>query len=319
MDRVFTALVAVRVVVAVGCASESGGRAGRAPAPGWYGDIHVGGLEADGETFVANVTTTRLTDERARSSVTLRGKMPEGMYPWFIYVGSCEDGSDGPILGRPEDYPMLEPDAEGVYTATANLEIALDPNGSYYIAIHNAEAVSLMTTIVACGELERRGEAARRYTAVSVRSTPPGAAVYFIPLGEYSADSLDSMAYRGRYEIPEGVTDTSTRQLERVYKVVFDRQGRRIVRRVQVIEGFQNNVHVVFDEDGDAVPDNRDACPNTSRGVRVDERGCPADSDGDGVRDGLDSCPNTPADAVGVDERGCQRESNGDGALGGTG
>jgi hypothetical protein len=157
MDRTFTALVVVTVMVAIGCATESGGRAARAPAPGWYGDIHVGGLEANGETFVANVTTSRLTDERARSSVTLRGKMPEGMYPWFIHVGICEDGSDGPILGKPEDYPLLEPDAEGVHTATANLEIALDPNGSYYIAIHNAEAVSPMTTILACGELVRRG------------------------------------------------------------------------------------------------------------------------------------------------------------------
>jgi hypothetical protein len=127
------------------------------PAVAWYGDIHVGGLEADGETLVANVTTSRLTGERARSSVTLRGKVPEGMYPWHIHVGTCEDGSNGPILGRAEDYPMLEPDAEGVYTATANLEVPLDPDGSYYINIHNAEAVSPMTTIVACGELERRG------------------------------------------------------------------------------------------------------------------------------------------------------------------
>jgi hypothetical protein len=138
-----------------GCATESGGRAGRqSPAPGWYGDIQVG-LEGDSESVVAFVTTSRLTAERARSSVTLRGKMPEGIYPWFIHVGSCEDGSDGPILGRPEDYAMLEPDAEGYHTATANLEVPLDPDGSYYIAIHNA--VETMTTIVACGELERRG------------------------------------------------------------------------------------------------------------------------------------------------------------------
>lgn len=155
MYRAFTALAVVTVMVAAGCATESGGRAGRqSPAPGWYGDIQVG-LEGESESVVANVTTSRLTAERARSSVTLRGKMPEGMYPWFIHVGVCEDGSDGPILGRPEDYPMLEPDAEGYHTATANLDVPLDPDGSYYIAIHNAEET--MTTILACGELERRG------------------------------------------------------------------------------------------------------------------------------------------------------------------
>jgi hypothetical protein len=158
MYRALTALVVVTVMV-VGCATESGGRAGRqSPAPGWYGDIQVG-LEGEGESesVVAFVTTTRLTAERARSSVTLRGKLPAGTYPWFIHTGICEQGSEGPILGRPEDYAMLEPDAEGYHTATANLEAPLDPDGSYYIAIHNAEEVSPMTTIVACGQLERRG------------------------------------------------------------------------------------------------------------------------------------------------------------------
>ena len=157
MDRAFAALVALAVMVAVGGATESGGRAGRAPAAAWYGDIHVGGLEDDGATLVANLTTTRLTGERVRSTVTLQGNLPEGMYPWHIHVGSCGDGSSGPILGRAEDYPMLEPVEGGIHTATANLEIALDPSGSYYINIHNAEAVSPMTTIIACGELERRG------------------------------------------------------------------------------------------------------------------------------------------------------------------
>ncbi len=158
MYRALTVLVAITVMVA-GCATESGGRAGRtSPAPGWYADIQVG-IEAEGksESVVANVTTSRLTEERVRSSVTLRGKLPAGTYPWFIHTGSCEDGSEGSIMGRPEDYPMLTPDAEGYHTATANLEIPLDLDGSYYIAIHNAAEVSPMTTIVACGELERRG------------------------------------------------------------------------------------------------------------------------------------------------------------------
>ena len=36
------------------------------------------------------------------------------------------------------------------------------------------------------------------------------------------------------------------------------------------------------DTDGDGVPDSRDRCPNTPKGVQVDEHGCPLDSDGDG-------------------------------------
>jgi len=68
----------------------------------------------------------------------------------------------------------------------------------------------------------------------------------------------------------------------------------------------------VLDSDNDGVPDNRDACPNTPAGVKVDARGCPLDSDGDGVADGIDQCPNTPRGAR-VDARGCPIDSDSDG------
>jgi OOP family OmpA-OmpF porin len=69
---------------------------------------------------------------------------------------------------------------------------------------------------------------------------------------------------------------------------------------------------VVLDSDGDGVLDKDDLCPNTPRGVIVDETGCPVDSDGDGVPDGIDACPNTPRGAT-VDERGCPMDSDNDG------
>ncbi len=59
------------------------------------------------------------------------------------------------------------------------------------------------------------------------------------------------------------------------------------------------------DSDGDGVPDSRDKCPNTPKGVGVDANGCPVDSDGDGVPDYLDQCPGTPAGAK-VDANGCE-------------
>jgi OOP family OmpA-OmpF porin len=68
----------------------------------------------------------------------------------------------------------------------------------------------------------------------------------------------------------------------------------------------------VKDSDADGVPDKDDLCPNTPRGVIVDETGCPVDSDGDGVPDGIDACPNTPRGAT-VDERGCPMDSDNDG------
>ena len=60
-----------------------------------------------------------------------------------------------------------------------------------------------------------------------------------------------------------------------------------------------------MDSDGDGVPDSRDRCPNTPKGVQVDEHGCPLDSDGDGVPDYRDKCPGTPKGAK-VDKDGCE-------------
>ncbi len=66
------------------------------------------------------------------------------------------------------------------------------------------------------------------------------------------------------------------------------------------------------DSDGDGVPDDIDQCPNTPKGVKVDEFGCPLDSDHDGVPDYLDKCPNTPP-GVKVDAEGCPLDSDHDG------
>jgi outer membrane protein OmpA-like peptidoglycan-associated protein len=70
------------------------------------------------------------------------------------------------------------------------------------------------------------------------------------------------------------------------------------------------------DSDGDGVPDARDKCPNTPRGAKVDEKGCPRDADGDGIADGLDKCPNTPQ-GVKVDPTGCPMDSDRDGVFDG--
>lgn len=69
------------------------------------------------------------------------------------------------------------------------------------------------------------------------------------------------------------------------------------------------------DDDGDGVPNDKDKCPNTPKGVKVDADGCPADSDGDGVPDYLDACPNNTAEEIskGVDAKGCPLDSDGDG------
>lgn len=78
------------------------------------------------------------------------------------------------------------------------------------------------------------------------------------------------------------------------------------------LEAFVRDALLWPDADGDGVPDQVDACPDTPRGTPVDERGCSADTDGDGVPDGVDECPGTPAGAP-VDALGCPLDSDGDG------
>jgi OOP family OmpA-OmpF porin len=58
------------------------------------------------------------------------------------------------------------------------------------------------------------------------------------------------------------------------------------------------------DSDGDGVIDDKDKCPNTPAGRKVNAEGCELDSDGDGVVDGLDKCPDTPKGDK-VDKDGC--------------
>jgi len=81
---------------------------------------------------------------------------------------------------------------------------------------------------------------------------------------------------------------------------------------------FAIGINLVFgnhrDSDRDGVPDRFDLCPDTPRGVQVDEFGCPLDTDGDGVPDYRDKCPDTPVEAHGlVDEYGCPIDTDGDG------
>ncbi len=70
----------------------------------------------------------------------------------------------------------------------------------------------------------------------------------------------------------------------------------------------------VMDSDGDGVPDDKDRCPGTVKGAKVDANGCELDSDKDGVVDRLDKCPGTPAGRK-VNAEGCELDSDGDGVV----
>jgi outer membrane protein OmpA-like peptidoglycan-associated protein len=70
------------------------------------------------------------------------------------------------------------------------------------------------------------------------------------------------------------------------------------------------------DSDGDGVTDDKDLCPATPKGAKVDATGCELDGDKDGVVDRLDKCPTTPPGRK-VNASGCELDGDGDGVVDG--
>jgi len=71
------------------------------------------------------------------------------------------------------------------------------------------------------------------------------------------------------------------------------------------VEAAESEPEAPGDADGDGVTDDKDRCPTTPAGAKVDANGCELDSDGDGVVDSKDACPGTPAGTK-VDAKGCE-------------
>jgi len=71
---------------------------------------------------------------------------------------------------------------------------------------------------------------------------------------------------------------------------------------------------LIVDSDGDGVPDDKDRCPGTPKGAKVDAQGCELDGDKDGVVDRIDKCPTTPPGRK-VNAQGCELDGDGDGVV----
>ena len=81
---------------------------------------------------------------------------------------------------------------------------------------------------------------------------------------------------------------------------------------IHALVGFGYSLFTEVDADGDGIPDAEDQCPETPKGVQVDNFGCPIDSDNDKVPDYKDKCPDTKS-GMDVDEYGCVIDTDGDG------
>jgi outer membrane protein OmpA-like peptidoglycan-associated protein len=80
--------------------------------------------------------------------------------------------------------------------------------------------------------------------------------------------------------------------------------------------GLMDRACPIGDSDGDGVTDDKDKCPDTPKGRKVNADGCELDSDGDGVVDGVDKCPDTPPGRT-VNADGCEIDTDGDGLVDG--
>lgn len=137
----FAALVAALLV---GC----GGREiDRTPVRGsWIGEI-----EAVGDHGHSGFTTASLLSAGGtRVNVTLTGGSMGGRHPWRVRTGAC--GSGGEVIGDPEAYPPMEPNARGNASATATIGVDLDPDSEYHVTLHTSPED--LDTIVGCGELQ---------------------------------------------------------------------------------------------------------------------------------------------------------------------
>jgi OOP family OmpA-OmpF porin len=138
----------------------------------------------------------------------------------------------------------------------------------------------------------------------------------------YSLDTNDSKEISKNYasvikhrliddEVDENITFSEFRSGNENNKLETYDDTRELNNRVMLTIYVE---YALKDSDGDGVYDHEDKCPDTPKGVEVDEVGCPLDTDGDGVYDYKDRCPNTPK-GVEVDKHGCPLDTDGDGVL----
>jgi hypothetical protein len=129
-------------LVSLGCARQA--EDPRPIAGSWFAEIEVVGPHGHG----GFATVSLVPDTGTRANVTLTGGSAGGDHPWHVHQGRC--GSDGAIIGDPSKYPHLRPDESGNASATTLLEPRLDPDGTYYVAIHQSGEDD---SEVGCGDL----------------------------------------------------------------------------------------------------------------------------------------------------------------------
>lgn len=136
------------LAVLAGCTVSTNGDVDVDPITDRIGDWS-GTLEPQNDTRIRGSVEAQSAAATTGVSLTIAGAASGARHPWHIHRGTC--GSGGPIVGDASAYPVLMVRADGVASASADLDVALSEDGSYYVNVHRSPQD--LGTIVACGPL----------------------------------------------------------------------------------------------------------------------------------------------------------------------
>lgn len=99
---------------------------------------------------MGEVTIRATTGGDTYTAIEIEKATPGATHPWHVHSGDC--GSGGGIVGAATAYAPITVDAGGEGEANATIAVELDPDGDYYVNVH--QSPDDLATIVACGEVE---------------------------------------------------------------------------------------------------------------------------------------------------------------------
>ncbi len=112
----------------------------------WRGTLET--TERDGIRASAQANSTPAGTAVA---VSIAGAPTGGTHAWHVHRGTC--ANPGEVVGDPEAYPALRPDAQGSANARAVLtRRPLTRGQDYIVGIH--EGATVDTPVIACIDLE---------------------------------------------------------------------------------------------------------------------------------------------------------------------
>lgn len=142
-------MLALLAIVALGaCTVSTNGDIDVDPITDRIGDW-TGNLVPQNESGVLGAVAARSSVATAGVAITISGAQRGARHPWHIHRGTC--GSNGPIVGDAGAYPVLQVGADGIARASAELDVPLDEDASYYVNVHRSPTD--LGTIVSCGPL----------------------------------------------------------------------------------------------------------------------------------------------------------------------